>query len=96
MASKNNDIIRKEISFSEADLDVFVFFDIMPGAFSKNVKNVMRSYMMKEEFRIDYDRIRRIVEDVVEEHAVLGLSAADIEEKKNKPEKSFFGLGKTY
>ena len=94
--SKRKEVARKELVFSDAEMDIFEYFDNMPGAFAKNVKTVMRAYMVKEEFRIDYDRIRRIVEDAIIENAVVGMSAEDLEEKKNKPDKSFFGIGKTY
>ena len=96
MAARKETIARKELIFSEAETDIYEFFDKMPGAFAKNVKQAMRAYMVREEFRVDYDRIRRIVEEAIVENAVTGLSAEELEAKKNKPEKSFFGLGKTF
>lgn len=77
-------------------MELYNFIDKMPGAFSKNVKQILVSYMMKEEFRIDYDRIRRIVESAVESIEIAGMSSDEIEQRKNQPEKSFFGIGKTY
>ena len=96
MTTRKETIARKELVFSEAEADIYEYFNNMPGAFAKNVKQAMRAYMVREDFRVDQDRIRRIVEEAIIENAVTGLSAEELEAKRNKPEKSFFGLGKTF
>lgn len=87
--------VRKEIVFSDADSDIYEYVNSMKGAFATNLKQILREHMLMQQYRVDYDRVRRIVEDVIDEKGIAMADGSD-RLKQQEPEKSFFGIGKTY
>ena len=85
--------IRKEVVFSEADKDLVEYIEAHGIGYGPFIKQALREHKVMKDLRVDYDRIRRIVEDVVGEKVI---SVIDAERPHTAPKevKNFFGIGK--
>lgn len=85
--------IRKEIVFSEADEDLIEYIEAQGIGYGPFIKQALREHKKMKELRVDYDRIRRIVEDVVGEK-VISVIGGEQSPAAPKEVKKFFGIGK--
>lgn len=85
--------IRKEIVFSEADEDLVEYIEAQGIGYGPFIKQALREHKMMKELRVDYDRIRRIVEEVIDAKGISSTGGEMIAKAPKEVEK-FFGIGK--
>lgn len=85
--------IRKEVKFTDADADLIEYIEAQEIGFAPFIKQALREYIVLKESKVDYDRIRRIVEDVID---AKGISIASGEPAMITPKEveSPFKFGK--
>lgn len=87
------DFIRKEIKFSEVDKDLIEYIEAQGIGYGPFIKQALREHKMMKELRVDYDRIRRIMEEVIDAKGV-SIAGGESVVKAPKEVEKFFGIGK--
>lgn len=85
--------IRKEVVFSEADKDLVEYIEAQGIGYGPFIKQALREHKVMKELRVDYDRIRRIVEEVID-GKVINVIGGEQPHTAPKEVKNFFGIGK--
>lgn len=85
--------IRKEVKFTDADADLIDYIEAQEIGFAPFIKQALREYIVLKESKVDYDRIRRIMEEVID---AKGISSTGGEPATRAPKEveKFFGIGK--